>query len=415
MNDQHTVTIQSLVYEGGGFARLPDGKAVFVPFVMPDETVRICIREEKKGFALADLVSIEDAHPQRIQPRCVHFSTCGGCHYQHIPYELQVEYKKGILIEQFERLAGIKDPKVDEVIPASEKWNYRNTIQFQISPQGDACFAGARDNALFPVQECHLPMTAINSLWPQMSFETDSFTGRLELRQNQQEDLLVALEGAGDIPELESESSVSIVSLAGDHSVVLAGENRLSMQVHDRSFNVSTPSFFQTNFSGAQTLVDIVREMVNKQTPNNLLDIYCGVGLFSAFLAGEVEQLAGIEASPSACQDFALNLDEFDNVSLYEGAAESVLPGLDFKADCVILDPPRAGLHHKARQALIDHQPKSIVYVSCNPSTLARDAKRLIEAGYSIQKTVLVDMFPQTYHMESVVLFTRREFFSSVI
>ena len=327
MKDQYEVNIQSLVYEGGGFGRLPDGKAVFVPFVMPGERVLVRLREEKKGFALADLVSVEQAHPERIQPRCAHFGVCGGCHYQHIPYELQVEYKKGILKEQFERIAGTKDLMVNEVVPAPECWNYRNTIQFQISPQGAACFASASDNALFPVQECHLPMPAINNLWPQLSFEAGSFSGRLEIRQNQQEDLLVALEGGADIPELESESSVSIVSLAGDHSVVLAGEEELAMQVHDRTFHVSAASFFQTNFAGAQALVDVVREMVAQQAPERLLDVYCGVGLFSAFLAGEVKELAGIEASPSACRDFAMNLDEFDHVSLYQGAAEKSAAG----------------------------------------------------------------------------------------
>ena len=407
MGDQIQVTIQSLVYEGGGFGRLPDGKAVFVPFVMPGERVLVRLREEKKGFALADLVSVEEAHPQRIQPRCIHFGACGGCHYQHIPYELQIEYKKEILREQFERIAGIKDLPIEEVIPAPESWNYRNAIQFQISPQGAACFAAAADNALFPVQECHLPMPAINNLWPQLSFETGSYSGRLEIRQNQDDDLLVALEDGGDIPELESESSVSIVSLSGEHSVVLSGEEELIVRVHDRPFCVSAPSFFQTSFSGAQALVDIVRKWVVEAAPKRFLDVYCGVGLFSAFLAGEVEELAGIEAGSSACRDFAVNLDEFDNISLYQGTAERVLPGLDFKADAVVLDPPRAGLHRDARQALIAHQPEFIVYVSCNPATLARDAKRLLEAGYAIRKTVLVDMFPQTYHMESVVLFAR--------
>ena len=135
------------------------------------------------------------------------------------------------------------------------------------------------------------------------------------------------------------------------------------------------------------------------------MDIYCGAGLFSAFLAGEVKEIIGIESSPSACRDFAVNLDEFEHVSLYQGTAEQVLPSLNFKADGAILDPPRAGMHPKALQALLAMQPTFIAYVSCNPATLARDTKRLLEAGYSLEKLVLVDMFPQTYHMESVALF----------
>ncbi len=405
MTDLYPLTIQSLVYEGGGFSRLPDGRAVFVPFVIPGEQVTVRLREEKKGFALADLVSVETPHKDRIQPRCPHFGTCGGCHYQHIPYNLQLEYKKGILIEQLQRIGNIQNAHVDEVIPAPAPWNYRNTIQFQVSPAGKLCFANASENALFEVQECHLPLPAIHELWPQIEFEAGSYSGRFEIRQNQDEDLLLVFEeAAAQIPELESESPISIVSLSGEDSVVLAGDDHLIMKVHEKSFYVSAGSFFQTSFGGAEALVEVVKALVQEQAPRKLLDIYCGVGLFSAFLADQVDSLAGIEANPSACQDFALNLDEHDHVSLYQGTAEEVLPGLDFQADGVVLDPPRTGMHRTALQALLDQVPGFIVYVSCNPATLARDLKRLVASGYSLEKTILVDMFPQTYHMETVVL-----------
>ena len=406
MSDHFKVTIQSLVYEGGGFSRLPNGKAVFVPFVMPGEQVTVRLREEKKGFALADLVSVDVANEDRIAPKCAHFGTCGGCHYQHIPYSLQLEYKKTILIEQYQRVAGIQDPHVDQVIAAPEYWHYRNTIQFQVNPEGKLCFAEAEDNSLFNVSECHLPMPSIDALWPQLAFESGSFSGRLEIRQNNADDLLLQFEGdQGEIPELESESSVSIVSLAGPDPVVLAGDDHLIMQVGRRFFRVSAGSFFQTSFAGAETLVNVVRDFVLERGCRKLLDVYCGVGLFSNFLAGDVGELAGIESSPSSCRDFVVNLDEFDNVSLYPGLAESVLPDLAFKPDGVIVDPPRTGLRPKALQALLKVQPEFIVYVSCNPSTLARDTKHLLAGGYQLNRNVLVDMFPQTYHMETVALF----------
>ena len=408
MNDHYKVTIQSLVYEGGGFSRLPNGKAVFVPFVMPGEQVTVRLREEKKGFALADLVSVDVANGERIAPKCAHFGTCGGCHYQHIPYSLQLEYKKAILIEQYQRVAGIQDPFVDQVIAAPESWQYRNTIQFQVNPEGKLCFAEAGDNSLFEVSECHLPMPAIDALWPQLAFENGSFSGRLEIRQNNEDDLLLQFEDdQGEIPELESESSVSIVSLAGTDPVVLAGDDHLIMQVGQRFFRVSAGSFFQTSFAGAETLTRVVRDMVLERGCRKLLDVYCGVGLFSSFLSGDVEELAGIESSPSSCRDFVSNLDEFDNVSLYPGLAENMLPDLAFKPDGVILDPPRSGLRPKALQALLKIQPEFIVYVSCNPSTLARDTKHMLAGGYKLERSVLVDIFPQTYHMETVALFGR--------
>ena len=392
-----------MVYEGGGFSRLPDGKAVFVPYVMPGELVTTQVREDKKGFALADLISVERPHPQRIQPRCAHFGLCGGCHYQHIPYELQLAYKKDILIEQLQRLGGIGSLVVEQVIPAPNQWAYRNTVQFQVSAKGQLCYTKARDNYPFAVKECHLPMPALAELWPQLSFEAGSFIGRLDLRQNQTGEVLVELSGEQDeMPELESESSVSIVSLAGNDPVVLAGEGYLVVEVLGRPFMLSAGSFFQTNFDGAAALVEQVRALVRELKPRRLLDVYSGVGLFSAFLAGEVDELLAIESSPSACRDFVVNLDEFDNVSLAEGLAEKVLPDIDFIADVVLVDPPRSGLRTQAREAILKQGPRAIIYVSCNPATLARDARAILEAGYSLEKTVLVDMFPQTYHMETV-------------
>ena len=408
MGKEYSLEIQSMVYEGGGFSRLPDGKAVFVPYVMPGEQVTIQIREDKKGFALADLVSVDRPHPQRIQPRCAHFGVCGGCHYQHIPYEMQLAFKKDILIEQLQRLGGIESPLVEHVIPAPNPWAYRNTIQFQVSAKGQLCYAKARDNYPFSVKECYLPMSDLAQIWPQLSFEAGSFIGRLDLRQNSIGDVLVELSGdQSELPELESESSVSIVSLAGTDPVVLAGEGYLAVEVLGRPFMLSAGSFFQTNFEGAAALVEQVRMLVRALKPRRLLDVYSGVGLFSAFLAGEVEELLAIESSPSACRDFVVNLDEFDNVSLAEGLAEKILPELDFKADVVLVDPPRSGLRPQAREAILMQGPRAIIYVSCNPATLARDTRAILEAGYRLEKTVLVDMFPQTYHMETVALLSK--------
>lgn len=410
MDNLIQLEIQSLVYEGSGFARLPDGRAAFIPFVMPGEQVTARLREEKKGFVLADMVSVDKPHPQRMAPRCPHFGDCGGCHYQHIPYELQLEIKKKIFVEQLQRLAGIEDPHLEKIIASTEQWNYRNSVQFQVSGEGQLCYANARENALFPVRECHLPMTAIQNLWPQLQFEPGSFTGRLELRQNADGEILLVFEGGESrVPALESEASISIVSLSGADTVVMEGEDHLVMQASGKPLLVSAGSFFQTNFYTAEALLAEVCKLVRDCGARRLLDVYCGVGLFSAFLAGEMEELAGIEASPNACRDFAVNLDEFDNASLYEGTAERILPLLDFKADTVILDPPRAGLRPEARRALEKLHPQNMIYVSCNPATLARDARHFVEQGYHLQRSILVDMFPQTYHIESVLLMSRAE------
>ncbi len=189
--------------------------------------------------------------------------------------------------------------------------------------------------------------------------------------------------------------------------VVMAGDDHLVMAVNDRLFRVSAASFFQVNTELAGKMVAHLLEHIPVSPSTILLDVFCGVGLFSAFLAPFVGRLIGIEASPSACEDFSFNLDEFDNVELYEAPAEDVLPALDVKPEVVILDPPRAGLEKRAFDALLALKPAMIAYVSCDPSTLARDAARLIAGGYRLDQVTPFDLFPQTYHIESISIFEK--------
>jgi len=406
---EYTIVIQALVYEGGGFGRLPDGRAVFVPFVMPGEKVRIGIKEEHAGYARAELLEIEKPHPRRQAARCAHCGICGGCHYQHIPYDLQLEFKRDIFAEQLERIAHISHPKIKKVVPAQQPWEYRNAIQFQVSPLGELCYSMAHGQSLFAVRECHLPMKALNDLWPRLQFEKGAFSGRLELRQNAEGDVLMVMEVQDQaMPALESQANLSIVALAGEEQVVLAGDDHLLMNIQGRELKVSAGSFFQVNFNAAEALLQEVQALVERLSCQRLLDVYCGVGFFSACLADRVTQVAAVESNPFACRDFALNLDEYDHISLYQGSAEAVLPNLGFPADVIILDPPRAGVRPVALRALIAMQPACMIYISCNPATLARDARHLVSAGYDLSSSALLDMFPQTYHMESVNLFTRR-------
>ena len=408
MGELKTLKIQSLVYEGYGLSRLPDGKAVFVPFVLPDEVVEIRVVEEKKGYILAELVKIIEPHPQRILPRCTHFGKCGGCHYQHIPYELQLQYKKAIFIEQLRRIAGIEKPKTIEIIPSKQEWGYRDSLQFSLSENGKLSFSDIYRNDPFEVLECHLPMPEINSFWPQIDFDPGSRIERVEVRQNLDGDLLLMMRGSDEeLPEMETEAPVSIVHLGKTDQVVLAGDDFLIMRIKEKNFKVSAGAFFQTNLDCADNLVDIVIKAVSQSNCRSVMDIFCGVGLFSAFLADRVDQIIGIESSSTACEDFAVNLDDYDNVLLYQGKAEHILSSINVNPDCVIVDPPRAGLKHETTQSIISRSPRLLIYISCNPSTLARDVKYLIEAGYKLESSTLVDMFPQTFHIETVILMSR--------
>jgi len=181
------------------------------------------------------------------------------------------------------------------------------------------------------------------------------------------------------------------------------------MRIKDKNFKVSAGAFFQTNLDCANNLVDIVIKAVSQPNCRSVMDIFCGVGLFSAFLADRVDRIIGIESSSATCEDFTVNLDDYDNVSLYQGKAENILSSINENPDCVIVDPPRSGLKRETTLSIIGKFPPLLVYISCNPSTLARDAKYLVEAGYTLESSTLVDMFPQTFHIESVNIFSKKQ------
>lgn len=400
------VTIEKAVYGGDGMGRLADGRAIFVPFGLPGEVVRVEIIEEKRGHARGIIREWVSCSPERIEARCRHYGVCGGCHYQHLPYEKQLELKRGVVQEQLERIAGVKDARVNVTVTSPKTWNYRNTIQFHLSETGKPGFLEAGSHRVVEISECHLPETVIDEVWKKLEFDSGAGYDRIEVSQGADEEALITLYSSSlEMPEMEMDLPVSAVQINPAGKVVLAGDDCLWMEVLGRTFKVSAGSFFQVNLGVAEKMVEHVLSLIPADQQQSLLDLYCGVGLFSAFAAPKVGQVTGIELLEPACDDFADNLQEFDNVSLYIGAAEDVLPSLNQKFDIVIADPPRAGLQREALDALVKMDPERIIYVSCDPSTLARDAKRLIEKGYTLAQATPFDMFPQTYHVETVAFF----------
>lgn len=377
-----------------------------MPFGLPGETVRVQIEEARARFARGQIVEILQPSPDRITPRCKHFGVCGGCHFQHLPYEAQLRAKREILADQLTRLGGFAHPPVPETLPSPSPWAYRNHVQFSLTPQGRLGYKRAGSDETFAIDECHILDPRIGEVWPRLELEPDAARDieRLSLRAGASDELMMLLESeTGEAPDITSELPLSIVALRPDGPAsVLAGADAFVEEVNGRSFRVSAGSFFQVNTPLAGDMVRRVMDHLDLQGHETVLDLYCGVGLFSAFIAEKAARVIGIEASPSAAADFEVNLDEFDNVELYEAPVEDALPALDLRPDAVVLDPPRAGLDPNALAALIQLAPPKIVYVSCHPSTLARDGKALAGAGYTLVEALPVDMFPQTYHLESI-------------
>lgn len=407
MDQTFDLTLTTLTYGGDAMGRLPDSRAIFVPFGLPDERVHVRLTEEKRGFARGEIVEILQSAPERISPRCKHFGQCGGCHYQHLPYEKQLEAKAAILRDQLTRIGKIQNPPVKPTLASPDAWNYRNYVQFHLDAQGKLGFQAPNSNRVIPISECHLPESSINALWPQLEFESETGIERVSLRSGVDENLMLVLESdSPDAPEFEIEAGISVVHIFDEHAVVIAGEDHITMKVLGREFFVSAPSFFQVNTAIAEKMVQHLLDRL-PTSQSVLLDVYCGVGLFSAFLAPKCKQLIGIEASESACENFVINLNEFDNVELYEDFAEDVLPALDVQPDIILVDPPRAGVEKEALDAIGKMNPKVIAYVSCDPSTLARDAARLMNDGYKLLDVTPFDLFPQTYHIESISIFEK--------
>lgn len=423
--DDRTIelTIAALTHAGEGVGR-HDGRAVFVPFALPGETVRAALIEAKKSYARARLLEVLAAAPERVAPRCPHHFAiqppagpgrarpdlaCGGCQLQHLSYAGQLAFKQQMVREQLQRIAGL-DLAVRPTLPSPNPYYYRNHTQFSLTPAGQLGLRAAQSHRIVPIRECHQIEPILGALFPRVALEAEALPEleRLSLRAGSDDDVLMVFEGASEAPEVAVDMPVSVAVLREDGSALtLAGRDYVLVEVRGRPFRVSAGSFFQVNTPLAEVLVALVSEALVPTSGETVLDLYCGVGLFTAFIAPAAGRVIGVEAFGPAVADAAANLDEFDNVEIYEAEVEAVLPQLAERFDAAVLDPPRAGCAPAVLDALLAARASRLVYVSCDAATLARDLKRLAAGGYGVDWVQPVDMFPQTYHVECVARLSR--------
>jgi 23S rRNA (uracil1939-C5)-methyltransferase len=411
--DIFTIEILTDTHGGESLGRLPDGRAVFVPFAIPGEIVKAQIVEEKKRFARADLLEVIKPSKDRISPKCANFLECGGCQYQMINYTSQLAAKENILLDQLTRIGRIEKPTIMPIIPSPTEFNYRNTVQFHVTNEGKLGFHHARSNKVMAISECHLPDIEICQIWKQIDLDHNPNISQIHIRHGCEDDIQIILESNDQTaPELSIEElPVSVVHRNQNDTIVLAGSSFVVFEILGYLFQVSADSFFQVNTTMAGKMVTHVLETLKEhellKPTKTIIDAYSGVGLFSAFIVPYVEQVIGVESNPSSCEDYVMNLDQFDNVSLYEGDAGIIMTNMNTSPDAIILDPPRAGISRQAMDGVLKLSAELLIYVSCDPSTLARDAKRLISAGYQLEQTTPFDLFPQTYHIESISTWVR--------
>jgi len=399
------------VAHGGDTLGRHEGKVVFVPYAMPGEEVLVEIVEDKGRYARAELVEILSPSPHRVEPPCPHFGPgkCGGCQWQHIAYQAQLDFKAAVVGDQLARLGRLPEIPVKPTIPSVSPWHYRNHVQFTVDDDGRLGFVATDGRRVEPIEVCYLLHPLLEELFAALDLELPGLV-RLSLRAgvNTGHQMIIFETRDDEPPALESDLPVSCVLLLSDGTPVnLIGSNHITEEVAGRRFRISAASFFQVNTAAAEELVGVVGEYLAPAGDEVLLDAYCGVGTFALSLADKVGQVIGLEEAASAVEDARLNAGGLASVEFIEGSVEAVLPQLDRRIDLAVLDPPRQGCKPEALTALIELAPRRVVYVSCDPATLARDARKLAEGGYHLVEVQPVDMFPQTYHVESVALFGR--------
>jgi len=422
------LTIEKLVYGGDGLARLPPdehgrGKAVFIPFVLEGEQVEATLLEQRPGFARGRLEEVLQASPQRIEPGCPYFRRCGGCDYQHTNYEHQVEIKAAILKENVRRIAKLELTQNLQIHP-SPPWNYRNRnrLKIQTSPELAIGYYRFNSHELLPVAECPISSPLINraitSLW-QLGHSGDvpSEFREIELFANADDTALLVEAHCDAKPESGTTErfahelhqvvpETAGVAYFGSHKpdqvakpVALAGAGELTYKTQTRPYRVSAGSFFQVNRHLTDELVNIVTA---GRSGTLALDLYAGVGLFSSVLNREFKSVIAVESSPTSHADLLYNSPT--NVKPVRATVEQYLSDVSdrVRPDLVVVDPPRSGLGDRVIVGLTKLHPLRITYVSCDPATLSRDLGRLLQFGYAIEQAHLVDLFPQSYHLESV-------------
>ncbi len=390
MASNQQVTVQVPVYGGDFLARCADGSAVFIPFVLPGEQVHIRFTGIKRQFKRGIPLAIASPSPDRITPHCRHFGICGGCHYQHMTYAAQLDLKQQVLREQLARLGRIIDPPISPIVPSTRQWAYRNTIQFHISSTGKLGFQAARSHSLVEIEECLLPEPAISAFWPTLSLPSGDPAERIEIKV-----------GNAD------PSAIQLTSERTAGTAQIAGVEKINFLVKGQRFTVERGAFFQVNTFQAEAMVQRLVDDLHKLEISVAYDVFCGVGLFTRFLAPLAGKVVGMEVSPQACRSFQENLADHKNVELHQGSAEAILPVLPYHPDLILFDPPRAGLSKNVRQTAARIAPRLIVYVSCDPATLARDLSFFLNNQYRLKQITPYDLFPQTYHIESLSILER--------
>jgi len=448
--DTVRVTIDDLAFGGMGVARA-DGFVIFVEGGLPGDEIEARIFKVRGNFAESRIERLITRSEHRIAPACGHFGQCGGCKWQNLDYAIQKKYKENQVREAIIHIAGIPDPPVEPIIGAHKIYYYRNKMEFSFHAGDDGetvlgLHLAGRFRDVFQLEQCHLQSEISNqivrfvrdrsrelNLPPYHIVDHEGYLRFLVIRDGKftGQVLVNIVTGGGEYEALDTlgrelgqrfEQVVSVshtvnsarANIArGDRERIIYGTDHIIEALGGKKFRISAGSFFQTNSYQAQRLYDLAVELAEPEKNERMLDLYTGTGTIAIYFSDLVKEAVGVESVGDAVADAVVNakVNGVSNVEFLTADVEDfmrIAVDQGQKYDLLILDPPRAGCHPRTLKYLAAMKPHKIVYISCNPATLARDLKSLTENGFELEKAIPLDLFPHTFHIEAVCRLTSR-------
>ncbi|WP_112179854.1 23S rRNA (uracil(1939)-C(5))-methyltransferase RlmD [Paraliobacillus zengyii] len=444
-NEEITLHFEDITHEGNGVGKI-NGYPLFVPYALPDETAKVKVIKVKKNFAIGKLIELEKTSSERVEPPCNVYFQCGGCQLQHMSYTMQVDMKRNQVNNSLKKVGHIQDVIVHPTIGMVDPWRYRNKVQIPVAEKNGGLITGfyrkksheiidEMDRCIITSEVNDRMVEAVRSIADRhgiSAYDEKSHRGILRhimVRTGEatNETMIVIVTRTAELPHKKElikelhETYPHVKSIIhninkertnvilGKESKLLWGEAYIYDKIGDIKFAISGKSFYQVNPTQTKKLYDKALEYANLTGGETVIDAYCGIGTISLFLAQKAKKVYGVEIVPEAIEDAKNNakLNQMDNVEFVVGQAEKIMPwwtAQGLKPDVIVVDPPRKGCEEALLEAMTTMQPKRIVYVSCNPSTLARDLRILEDGGYQTKQIQPVDMFPQTMHVEAVAL-----------
>jgi 23S rRNA (uracil1939-C5)-methyltransferase len=426
MNEKMQVTIESMAFKGYGVGRV-GGKVIFVPYSIKGEKAWVESFEEKKDYTVGRLVDVIEPSRWRTDPPCPYFTRCGGCQWQHIAYSVHGEFKREILVQVLKRIGRLSEIPAIDVMPSRDPFGYRVRVQLKVRA-GQMGYYRERSHALVDIRHCPISHVLINqiiaSLRAQLPFMSAIDAVDIHVSPEEGKGILVlhpiSLEDSKRLrltEFLSSNPALKGVAAATRRGINGLGGLELTFSVRPDTgerrlrFRASPLSFSQVNLAQNENLIRTVMEFCSLGSGTRALDLYSGIGNFTLPLATAAKEVIGIEENRAAVQDAVFNAEQnkIENCTFLQGRVEAVLKDRQGeRSDVIVLDPPRSGCK-AVLDPIVDRQPERILYVSCDPATFARDLYLLSEKGYVPRRLALIDMFPQSYHMEVVGALQKRE------